>query len=184
MLVLGIDGSPTGAGSTARAIEQVLAAASAAGATTRLLSLGPEAEFPARVEEVSSAMLDADAFVIGTPIYRASHSAMVKRLLERTPRGMWGETETPLQGRAVGLVATAASLHHFLAIGDLREALAGFFAAHVLPPGLYVPAAGFSSDGALVGDYAESACVLGQAVVRLQETLDSQPILRQLTPQV
>ena len=42
----------------------------------------------------------ADAVVLGSPVYRATYSALLKDLLERTERGRWGETTAPLQGKA------------------------------------------------------------------------------------
>jgi FMN reductase len=179
--ILAIDGSPTGSGRTRTAIRAVLDAAQAAGADTVERSLADHA--PDRLDEVLRAMGSADAFVIGSPIYRASYASPLKALLDRLPRGMWGETEAPLQGKAVAIVATGASLHHFLALNDFRNVLAGFFAAHVLPPGLYVPREGFTEDGRLNDAYGRLAALQGHALVELAAALSSSPSLRALAPQ-
>ncbi len=86
--VLAIDGSPDGAGRTARVLEAVLAGARARGAETRLVSLARGVD--AELEDALAAVHAADAFVLGSPIYRASHGYRLKELLERVPRGMGG----------------------------------------------------------------------------------------------
>ena len=177
MLILGIDGSPVGGGRTLSAIKEVLAAV-AEDAETEVASLAG-----AEVESIILRMVAADAVVCGSPIYRASFAYPLKALLDRLPRGMWGETSAPLQGKAAVIVATGASLHHFLALDDLRNVLAGFFACHVVPPGLYVPREGFDEASALTPPYADQANLQGRALVALTRALESSPALRQLRPQ-
>jgi FMN reductase len=180
--VLAIDGSPTGGGRTLTVIRAVLAAAEAAGAATSVRSLA-EAVASAR-EELLADMSSADAFVVGSPIYRASFATPLKALLDSVPRGIWGETEAPLRGKAVVVIATGASLHHFLALNDFRNVLSGFFATHVVPPGLYIPREGFSDDdGSLAAPYSAQAALQGQALVELTSALQTSTVLRQLMPQ-
>jgi FMN reductase len=183
--VLAIDGSPTGGGRTLTVMRAVLAAAEGAGARTSVRSLAETA--PGARGELLVDMSSADAFVIGSPIYRASFASPLKALLDSVPRGIWGETEAPLRGKAVVVVATGASLHHFLALNDFRNVLAGFFATHVVPPGLYVPREareGFSDDdGSLTAPYNAQAALQGQALVELTIALHTSSALRQLMPQ-
>lgn len=179
--VLAIDGSPDGAGRTARVLEAVLAGARARGAETRLVSLARGVD--AELEDALAAVHAADAFVLGSPIYRASHGYRLKELLERVPRGMWGEATAPLTGRAVGLVATGASHHHFLGLADLRQTLQAFFAAYVVPPGLYVAGDGFDADKQLLPATAATAGALGEAVVALAQALGADPALHGVVPQ-
>jgi FMN reductase len=91
--------------------------------------------------------------------------------------------ESPLSGKAVAIVYTGASLHPFLALDSLRSVLAGFFAAHVLPPGLYVPREGFDDDLALRAAYSEPARLQGAALVELTHALRRSSVLRSLRPQ-
>jgi len=168
--VLGIDASPSGGGRTAATVRAV--------AGTDPVNL-----VDAGVDAVVEAMTQADALVFGSPIYRASFAEPLKQLLDSLPRGMWGEDRAPIQGKAVAIVATGATLHHFLALNDLRNVLAGFFAAHVVPPGLYVPRDGFGEEGCLASPYAEAAVAQGQALRELAVALSSSPVLRRLAPQ-
>jgi FMN reductase len=170
MRVVAVDGSPAGGGRTAAAVRAV--------AGTEPLTL-----VETGIEAAIDAVDRAGAVVLGSPIYRASFAHPLKQLLDQLPRGMWGETRAPLQGKAVCIVATGASLHHFLALDDLRNVLAGFFAAHVVPPGLYVPREGFTDGGQLTPPYAEQAALQAQALRELATALAGADALRRLTPQ-
>ena len=176
MRALGLDGSPTGAGKTARVIEAVLAGLPPDWQHDVIHVAGDQDAALARVEQ-------ADAFVFGAPMYRATYAAPLKALLDRLPRGMWGETSAPITGRAVAIVGTGASWHHFLGLDPLRDVLAGFFAAHVLPPGLYVPGEGFDADGRLGDSFAELAALQGAALAELAQALSAGGALAALRPQ-
>jgi FMN reductase len=168
--VVAIDGSPVGGGRTATVLRAV--------AGTDALSVAGDG-----IGAVVDAVEQADAVVLGSPIYRASFAHPLKHLLDELPRGMWGETRAPLRGKAVSIVATGATLHHFLALDDLRNVLAGFFAAHVVPPGLYVPRDGFGDDGTLLEPYAEQAGLQADALREFAQALGASTALRRLTPQ-
>jgi FMN reductase len=184
--VLAIDGSPRRDGRTQTALDAVLAGAADAGAATRSLSLadgeGEDRDGP--MQRALAQVSDADAFVIGSPVYRASYAAPLKAFLDRLPRGRWGETEAPITARAVAMVMTGATWQHYLAIDSLRTVLAGFFAAHVLAPGLYVPGEGFTEAKALSGPFMELAHAQGAGIVALAEAVAGAPALAGITPQV
>lgn len=178
---LALDCSPTGPGRTGNALAVVLAAAADAGAETELVHLGGEDALG--IEEAVAKMNGADVFVFGSPIYRATFATPFKALIDATPRGMWGETEAPLTGHAVALLATGASDHHFLGLGRMRDALADFFAAHVVSPGLYVSHAGFGEDRALTAEMAARAELQGRALVELGTAIAGSEALAAVSPQ-
>ncbi|MBS1862110.1 MAG: NAD(P)H-dependent oxidoreductase [Actinobacteria bacterium] len=180
--VLAIDCSPTGPGRTGNVLGQVLEASAAAGAAeTSILHLGGEGA--TAVETAVAAMVDADAYVFGSPIYRATFAAPFKALLDATPRGMWGETEAPLTARAVAVVATGATAHHFLGLAGMRNVLVDFFAAHVVSPGLYVEHADFGEDRRLLPAAAGRAALQGTALVELARAISGSTALGAVTPQ-
>jgi FMN reductase len=178
--VLAIDGSPAGSGRTRAAVAAVASAAVDAGATVETIALGDDGS--GGTERALAALEDADTIVLGSPVYRASSATPLKRLLDLVPRGNDEGRDSPLAGKAVAIVHTGASLHHFLSLDPLRDVLAGFFAAHVVPPGLYVPRAGFGDDLALLDPYAAQARRQGQALVELGEVLRTSTVLRSLRP--
>jgi FMN reductase len=177
MHVLAIDGSPQGGGRTRTALDAVLHGAADAGATTEVVGL-------ATGIDAALARLDAaDALVFGSPVYRASFATPLKELLDHSPRGMWGETEEPLRAKPAGLVLTGATFHHYLAVDGLRNVLAGFFAMHVLSPGLYVPSEGYDEAKALLPAYVDLAASQGRGLVELATAVAAGSTLREIRPQ-
>jgi FMN reductase len=177
--VLGVVGGPEPGGRTATAVAGVLAGAAKVGASTSLLELSESG-----ADTVIAAFATTDAVVFGSPVYRATYSALLKDLLERTERGKWGEKGAPLQGKVAATVLTGASGHHFLAVGDLRNVLAGFFAVQVLSPGLYFDHGGYVDRSTLTEDSAALAAAHGAALVDLAAAVKSSEALQAITPQV
>jgi FMN reductase len=180
--VLAIDGSPTGGGRTRAALAAVASAAAEGGATVETIALG-EGEGGGGLERALEALEHADAIALGSPVYRASSATPLKSLLDRIPRGNDDGRDSALAGKAVAIVHTGASLHHFLALDALRNVLAGFFAAHVVPPGLYVPREGFGEDSVILDPYADQARRQGRALIELAEVLRENLVLSSLRPQ-
>lgn len=176
--ILAIDGSPSGGGRTETAVRSLLAGAEAAGAESALLSLA-DVDHEAALDAVRK----ADAFVFCSPVYRGSYAAPLKAFLDVLPRGMWGEKEAPITGRAVAMVMTGATWHHYLGLGELRNVLASFFGAHVLTPGLYVPTDGFDEHKQLVDANAELARSHGAALVALARAIAASADLSKVRPQ-
>jgi FMN reductase len=177
--IVGVVASLTPGGRTSTAVAGVLLGAAKAGAATSLIELSDVA-----AEEALAAFAEADAVVLGSPVYRATYSALLKDLLERTERGKWGERTAPLQGKAAATVLTGASAHHFLAANDLRSVLAGFFAVQVLSPGLYLDHSDYRDRSSLTEDSAELAATHGAALADLTSAVRASHALSALTPQI
>jgi FMN reductase len=180
--VLAVDGSPTGPGRTGAVLGEILAGARSAGARASTVALVDEAGALA-LEPALAAIARADALAFGSPVYRASFAWPLKALLDHLPRGMWGETEAPITARATAIALTGATWHHYLALDGLRDVLAGFFAAHVLAPGLYVPADGFDARRRPVAAVVEQARAQGRALVELAAAIAGSPALASVRPQ-
>ncbi len=176
--VLAVDASPEGGGRTRSAVGAVSAAAGELGAVLETIGLAE----PDGPERVLRALAQAEAVVIGAPVYRATAAAPLKQLLDAIPRGA-EERDSPLAAKPVVIVHTGASLHHFLALDSLRSVLAGFFAAHVVSPGLYVPRAGFADDGTLLEPYASQARTQGAGLVELALAIRGSAALSAVRPQ-
>lgn len=176
MRIVGLVGSPEPGGRTRAAVRAVLAGA---GVETELVELSTTSS-----GDVARLVADADAIVIGSPVYRATYSAIVKSMLEATERGRWGEKTAPLQGKAAATVLTGASPAHFLAMNDLRNVLTGFFAVQVLAPGLYVDHSGYVDRESLTADTAAQAGLHGAALFDLTAAVRASKALGALTPQV
>jgi FMN reductase len=178
MKILGIVGSPNPGGRTLAATRALLRGAAERGCEVEEIELAHDVP----MEEVLARMDDADSFVFASPVYRARAAFPLKRLLDATPRGMWGETETPLQGKACAIVLTGATLHHFLALDELRSVLSTFFAAQVLSPGLYLPADAFADRDTLDGENQALAEKHGHALHALAAAVRASEEISSLRP--
>lgn len=176
--ILAVIGSPTPGGRTRTATDAVLLGAEGAGAQVRVVELadGPDPEALQRMIE------DSDGVLFASPTYRARSSGLVKTLLEATQRGAANESRSPLLGKTAAIVHTGASLHHFLAVDDLRAVLAGFFAAQVLSPGLYFEAADYT-DSKELSDRAHALAVAhGEAFAQFTTAVRAAPAVVALRP--
>ncbi len=176
LTVVGVVGGPEAGGRTTTAVSAVL---DGTGAKSTLLELSETSH-----AEIVDAFAHADAVVFGSPVYRASHTASLKALLEATERGKWGEKTAPLQGKAAAIVLTGASGHHFLAQNELRSVLAGFFAVQVLSPGLYFDHGGYVDRNTLTDDSTALARAHGAALADLTTAVRGSEALRGITPVV
>jgi FMN reductase len=175
--ILGMAGGPEPGGRTSTAVAGILAGARKQGAEVRLLEL---AEVP--LPDVVAAVEAADAVVIGSPVYRATYSSLLKGVLEGLERGKGTETTAPLRATPAAIVLTGASPHHFLAVDHLRNVLAGFFAVQVLAPGLYLDHAAYVDRTTLTEQSAELAAAHGAALLDLATAVRSSDALRALEP--
>jgi FMN reductase len=177
MAILAVDGSPTGGGKTRTAIEAVAQAGEPFGARIEAVALAE----PDGPERALQALETADAVIFGAPVYRAAAAAPLKQLLDLIPRDNL-ERRSPLAAKPVAIVQTGATLHHFLALDGLRNVLAGFFAAHVIAPGLYIPRDGFGEVG-LLEPYARHARTQGEALIELMRAVNAGVALAAVRPQ-
>ncbi|PSQ21581.1 NADPH-dependent FMN reductase [Halobacteriales archaeon QS_8_65_32] len=128
-------------------------------------------------------VIESDAYVIGSPVYRASYSGALKNLFDMIPRGMWQADVAPLANSAVGLVATGATNHHYLAIDDeLRPAMA-FFGAHAVGGSVYATDEHFENGEITDEEIRDRLAHLGRATVEQARAIDRSEALSALGPQ-
>lgn len=192
--VLGIAGSVSSESKTRNAVETALEAAEAAGdeVETEVLHLAEYDlvtadgrgldEYGGDTTAALERIFAADAYVVGTPVYRGSYSGALKNLLDMVPRGMWQADVAPFEDAAVALVATGATDHHYLAVDQELRPVFAFFGAHVVG-GAYASDDDFESRE--VADEAVRARLetLGAATVDLARTIAESDALGSLGPQ-
>lgn len=156
--IAAILGSVTPPGRMSSAISAALERANSAGHTTTLLDLGqltlgfadgtPVEKLSDDTPKLVQTIMDADAVILATPVYRATLTGALKNALDLLPI-------EALQAKPVGIVAMGATLHHFLgAESHLRDILA-WFGAWQLPTGVYLSSADFA-EGKLTAPAADS----------------------------
>lgn len=101
-------------------------------------------------------IIDADAYIIGTPIYRGTYTGILKNVFDLIPN-------EAMLGKPVGLIATGGSDHHYLALEHELKPLLGFFLSLVLPGVVY----------ANNGDYSAGKITSEEILIKLQQLGES-----------
>lgn len=172
MKLLGISGSLTPTSRTNEVIRLVLdqAVACDAAVEAELLDLrsyqvafcdgrNPD-DYTGDTRVVIDKVAEADAYVVGSPAYRGSYTGALKNLFDLVPNA------TP-HGKVAGIVLTAGSDHHFLAVEHQVRPLLSFFQMHTIPGAVYAQNAHFQ-DGKLVDEGVRESCRhLAESIVRL-----------------
>jgi len=99
-------------------------------------------QLAAAPDRIVSAIEQADALVVATPVYKAAYTGLFKHLFDLIDPKF-------LENRPVIVAATGGSERHALVIEHHLLPLFAFFRAAVLPATLYMTNADFDADGAL-----------------------------------
>ncbi len=171
--LLGIHGSVTQPGRLNQALQLALQPTGNQweSVTTSLLHLGDHrisfadgralSDYPDDTEAVVERVMEADMYLIATPIFRASFTASLKNLLDLVP-------VEGLMGKVCGLVAMGATDHHYLAIDSQLRPVLAWFGTHLVPGGVYLQSRQFQ-DGKLADpDAIAQLHTLANAVIAMQ----------------
>ncbi len=180
MKLLGISGSLTPTSRTVEVVRLVLEGARRTDpeVETELLDLRDydvafcdgrdPATYTGDTRTVIDLVAEADAYVIGTPSYRGSYTGALKNLFDLVPN------DAP-QGKVAGLVLTAGSDHHFLAIEHQLRPLLSFFQILTVPGAVYAQNAHFT-DGRLTDETIRQQCrTLSETIVDLWSARNHNP---------
>ncbi|MEF8779429.1 MAG: NAD(P)H-dependent oxidoreductase [Haloferacaceae archaeon] len=145
--VVAVSGSLREASRTRRSLRIVLEGVADAGGTGELLDLreydlpplNPDREAGESAEAFTRALREADAIVLGTPMYHGSFSGVLKNALDHC-----GFDE--FEGKTVGLLAVAGGAFPVTALDQLRSVCRSLD-AWVLPHQAAVPNAGSAFEG-------------------------------------
>lgn len=186
--VLSVSGSPSATSRTARLLRHLDADLSAQGHEVIPLDvrtlpaealLGADFAHP-EIVRATELFARADGIVIGTPVYKAAYSGLLKTLLDLLPQyALTGKTVLPL--------ATGGSTAHVLALDyALRPVLSSMGAAHIVQ-GWFVLDRHITTgeDGSVVLDPASAAPldqVVAQFAAALARTAPVPPALARTAP--
>lgn len=176
MKLLGLSGSLTPRSKTLIAVEKAVAFARVYSSPidTDIINLRDwdlqfcDGRDPSRYEgdtkKLINAIDEADALIVGTPIYRGSYTGALKNVFDLIPND-------GLTGKVVGLIATGGSYHHFLAIEQELKPLIGYFRAHIVPGSVYAHNEHYSEKNLVDPSVMERLRSLGEDVVRLHHQI-------------
>jgi FMN reductase len=174
--ILGISGSLTKGGSTRAVIDAALQGAKARYPQVKIEVIDlrdvtlsfcdgrPLNEYPDDTPRVVGQIQAADAYIIGTPIYRGSYSGALKNLLDHVP-------VEAMMGKIAGLIATAATDHHYLSIDQELRPVLMWFNLHLVPGSVYVRSNQLQGNTISDEQVSEHLRLLGEAVAEMQQRL-------------
>lgn len=112
---------------------------------------------------------EADAYVVATPVYRASYTGALKNFFDLIPNE--AGVRDPLRGKPVGLIASGGSDHHYLVIEHQLRPLFGFFGSVTATRGIYANREAFDAQRQPIGPIVGELHALGSELVLLDRHL-------------
>ena len=94
------------------------------------------------VGEFKQKLIDADGYLIATPIYNFDGNAALKNAIELTGRDVWTQ-------KVVGFLAAAGGRASYMSLSGLTQSLMLDFRTFILPRFVYVTGEDFNDEGAL-----------------------------------
>jgi MsuE subfamily FMN reductase len=179
MKLLGISGSLSPLSKTQITVDTALKSAQNTSVTTELISLGDynlqfcdgrdPATYQGDTKQVIDKIVEADALIIASPIYRGSLSGALKNVFDLIPNDS-------LKGKVIGFIATGGTYHHYLVIEHQLKPLAGYFKAHVVPGNVYAHNSHFENKQLIDKEIIERLKELGESVVNLHYKINREAI--------
>jgi FMN reductase/FAD reductase [NAD(P)H] len=178
MKLLGISGTIVGS-KTGIAVEQVLKTVrqSYPDIETELLDMKQydvrfcdgrdPATYTGDTKRVVDIVAAADFYIIGTPIFQASITGVLKNLFDLLP-------VSALYNKVMGFVAVGGTYQHYLVIENQLKPIAGYFRAFVAPSYVYLHDSHFNEKREITDpDVLQRLEKLAHEVVFMQQRLKS-----------
>lgn len=86
---------------------------------------------------------EADAYIIGTPVFQGSFTGTLKNLFDLLPPKV-------LRHKIVGFIATGGTFQHYLVVENQLKPIAGYFRSYVTPSNVYLNDSHFNKQKEIV----------------------------------
>lgn len=130
-------------------------------------------EYSGDTGRIAREIMEADALVIGTPIFQASIPAALKNVFDVLPTNAFRD-------KVVGMFATAGSAKHYLVLGQQLQPIVSYMKAQVVQPYVFVEGADLLRGEIVNHDVlqrldrlVEDAVVLTQTYQKIREEKDA-----------
>ncbi|MBM4761840.1 NAD(P)H-dependent oxidoreductase [Bacillus sp. B15-48] len=176
MKILGISGTITGS-KTAIVINRVIEEIkkSAPSIETEVLDLKqynvqfcdgrPPSDYTGDTKKVIELISEADAYVIGTPIFQGSFSGALKNLIDLVP-------PTEFKHKVMGFVATGGNHQHYLVIENQLKPIAGYLNTYVAPSFVFAHNEQFNQQNEIADpELLNNISELARQIVQMQQQL-------------
>ncbi|WNS79572.1 NADPH-dependent FMN reductase [Domibacillus sp. DTU_2020_1001157_1_SI_ALB_TIR_016] len=100
-------------------------------------------EYAGDTKKVIDKILNADFYIIGTPIFQASLAGALKNLFDLFPPATFA-------GKVMGFIATGGTYQHYLVIEHQLKPIASYFRAYVEPHHVYLHPDHFNNQNEIV----------------------------------
>lgn len=116
-------------------------------------------------KKVIDLVSSADFFIIGTPIYQASMTGVLKNLFDLVP-------VSAFKNKVIGFIANGGTYQHYLVIENQLKPIAGYFRAFTAPSYVYLHDSHFNEQKQIVDeDVRKRIDHLAHEVVFMQQRL-------------
>jgi FMN reductase len=119
------------------------------------------------VHEFKAKLIEADGYLIATPIYNFDGNAALKNAIELTGRDVWTQ-------KVVGFLAAAGGKMSYMSLSGLTLSLMLDFRTFVLPRFVYVTGEDFNEDVSMSEEVSERLDEITTELVRVTNALRSE----------
>jgi NAD(P)H-dependent FMN reductase len=130
----------------------------------------PSAQYVDDTARVIQRVKSGHMLLFASPIYRGSYTGALKNLLDHLPLDA-------LEGKVVGLIATGATLHHYLSIDYQFRSVLAWFNAYILPGFVYLDGTAYLAGKLVDVERITQLEQLGESLVTVSRHLASVPAI-------
>jgi FMN reductase len=119
------------------------------------------------VNEFKAKLIEADGYLIATPIYNFDGNSALKNAIELTGRDVW-------TSKVVGFLAAAGGRGSYMSLSGLTLSLMLDFRTFILPRFVYVTGEDFDEDGSMSEEVKERVGEITSELIRVTSALRSE----------
>ncbi|NIK10992.1 NADPH-dependent FMN reductase [Alkalibacillus almallahensis] len=120
-------------------------------------------DYPSDTKYVTQTIMEADAIIIGTPIFQASIPATLKNIFDLLPVDAFRD-------KVVGMLATAGSAKHYLILEQQLKSILGYMKAQIVQSYVFIEEIDFDQKQIVNDDVLARIDRLVEDTIILSET--------------